>query len=128
MSWDEVHDIAEELEHIQSETLIDRLDAFLGFPKYDPHGDPIPNAKGKYTLRAQLMLTELQPGQEAIVIGVKDANDLFLKNLNEKGIAIGTKTKLLATDAYDQTMRLTIEDKELSLAGKVAQNILIKLI
>lgn len=128
MSWDEVHDIAEELEHIQSETLIDRLDAFLGFPKYDPHGDPIPNAKGKYTLRAQLMLTELQPGQEAIVIGVKDANDLFLKNLNEKGIAIGTKAKLLATDAYDQTMRLTIENKELSLAGKVAQNILIKLI
>jgi DtxR family Mn-dependent transcriptional regulator len=128
MTWDEVHDIAEELEHIQSDQLIDRLDAFLGFPKYDPHGDPIPNAQGKYTLRAQLLLTELKPGQEGMVIGVKDADNQFLKHLSDKGITIGKKAKVLDSDSYDQTVRLTIEDHELSIAGKVAQNILIKLV
>ena len=59
MSWDEIHDLAEELEHIQSDLLTDRLESFLGYPKFDPHGEPIPNAQGKYTLRAQVFLTEL---------------------------------------------------------------------
>jgi len=126
MTWDEVHEIAEELEHIQSDQLIERLDAFLGFPKYDPHGDPIPNAQGKYTLRAQMLLTELQPGQEGIVIGVKEADNLLLRHLNEKGITIGKKAKLLTSDAYDQSVVLSIEDHEMSISGKVAQNILIK--
>lgn len=126
MTWDEVHEIAEELEHIQSEQLIERLDAFLGFPKYDPHGDPIPNAQGKYTLRSQVPLTELKPGQEGLVIGVRDADSLFLRHLNDKGITIGKKAKLIDHDAYDQTVRLAIEDREMSLTGKVAQNILIK--
>src|SRR5688500_1132710 len=128
MTWDEVHDIAEELEHIQSDQLIERLDSFLGFPKFDPHGDPIPNAQGKYTLRAQLLLTELQPGQEGVVIGVKEADNSLLKHLNDKGITIGKKAKILENDAYDQTIRVAIEEIELSLSGKVAQNILIKLI
>ena len=128
MTWDEVHEIAEELEHIQSDQLIDRLDAFLGFPKFDPHGDPIPNAQGKYTLRAQVPLTELKPGQEGVVIGVKEADNSLLRHLNDKGINIGKKAKLLSNDPYDQTIHLTIEDKELSLSGKVAQNILIKII
>ena len=126
MTWDEVHEIAEELEHIQSDQLIERLDAFLGFPKYDPHGDPIPNAQGKYTLRAQMLLTELQPGQEGVVIGVKEADNLLLRHLKEKGITIGKKAKLLTTDAYDQSVILFIEDHEMSISGKVAQNILIK--
>lgn len=126
MTWDEVHEIAEELEHIQSDQLIERLDAFLGFPKYDPHGDPIPNAQGKYTLRAQMLLTELQPGQEGVVIGVKEADNLLLRHLNEKGITIGKKAKLVTSDAYDQSVILSIEDHEMSISGKVAQNILIK--
>lgn len=126
MKWDEVHEIAEELEHINSDLLIEKLDAFLGHPKYDPHGDPIPNAQGKYTLRAQMLLTELQPGQEGVVVGVKDADNQFLRYLNEKGITLGKKAKLLSQDTYDQTLRLAIEGKELSLSGKVAQNILIK--
>ena len=128
MSWDEVHDIAEELEHIQSDQLIDRLDAFLGFPKFDPHGDPIPNAQGKYTLRAQLLLTELQPGQEGVVIGVREADNSLLRHLNEKGITIGRKAKVIENDTYDQTIRIAINEIELSISGKVAQNILIKLI
>jgi len=128
MTWDEVHDIAEELEHIQSDFLIERLDAFLGFPKFDPHGDPIPNAQGKYTLRAQLPLAELQPGQAGIIIGVKESDNSFLRHLSEKGITIGKVANILTHDAYDQTVRLIIDEKEMSISGKVAQNILIKII
>lgn len=126
MTWDEVHDIAEELEHIQSPQLIERLDEFLGFPKFDPHGDPIPNAQGKYTLRTQMALAESKPGQEGIVIGVRESDNSFLRHLNEKGVTIGKKIKVIGNDAYDQTILMTIDDKELSLSGKVAQNILIK--
>jgi len=128
MTWDEVHDIAEELEHIKSDLLIDRLDSFLGFPKFDPHGDPIPNAQGKYTLRAQLPLTELKPGQDGLIIGVRESDNSFLRHLNEKGITIGKIATVITNDAYDQTIRLTIDNEEMSVSGKVAQNILIKLI
>ena len=75
-----------------------------------------------------MSLTELQPDQEGVVVGVKDADSSFLRHLNDKGITIGKKAKLLANDAYDQSVRLTIDDNELIISGKVAQNILIKLI
>jgi len=103
MTWDEVHEIAEELEHIQSDRLIDRLDLFLGHPKFDPHGDPIPNAQGKYTLRAQVPLSELKPGQDGIVIGVREDETSFLKHLNEKGLTLGKAIKVITNDDYDNT-------------------------
>ncbi len=126
MTWDEVHEIAEELEHIQSDRLIDRLDNFLGHPKFDPHGDPIPNAQGKYTLRAQVPLSDLKPGQEGVVIGVKEDETSFLKHLNDKGLTLGKSIKILTNDDYDNTLRLLVDDLELNLAGKVARNIMIK--
>jgi len=126
MTWDEVHEIAEELEHIQSDRLIERLDAFLGYPRFDPHGDPIPNAQGKYTLRAQIPLVELKPGQEGIVIGVREDETSFLKHLNDKGITIGKAVTILSNDEYDHTLRISIDDLELNLSGKVARNIMIK--
>ncbi|HEY3385021.1 MAG TPA: metal-dependent transcriptional regulator [Saprospiraceae bacterium] len=126
MTWDEVHEIAEELEHIQSDRLIDRLDVFLGHPKFDPHGDPIPNAQGKYTLRAQFPLTELKPGQEGVVIGVREDDTSFLKHLNDKGLTIGKSIIILSNDEYDNTLRVSVDDLELNLSGKVARSILIK--
>ncbi len=126
MTWDEVHEIAEELEHIQSDRLIDRLDHFLGHPKFDPHGDPIPNAQGKYTLRAQVPLSELKPGQEGVVIGVREDETSFLKHLNEKGLTLGKSIKVITNDDYDNTLSLQIEGHELNLSGKVARNIMIK--
>ena len=126
MTWDEVHEIAEELEHIQSDRLIDRLDHFLGHPKFDPHGDPIPNAQGKYTLRAQVPLSELKPGQEGIVIGVREDQTSFLKHLNEKGLTLGKAIKVITNDDYDNTLSLQVEGHELNLSGKVARNIMIK--
>lgn len=126
MSWDEVHEIAEELEHIQSEPLIDRLDAFLGHPKFDPHGDPIPNSQGKYTLRSQLPLTDLQVGQSGMVIGVRENTSSFLKHLTEKGISLGKTATVLAHDTYDHQLQLHIDDHDVSLSGQVAQSILVK--
>jgi DtxR family Mn-dependent transcriptional regulator len=126
MTWDEVHEIAEELEHIQSDRLIDRLDAFLGHPKFDPHGDPIPNAQGKYTLRAQIPLSDLKPGQEGVVIGVREDETSFLKHLNEKGLTVGKSIKVITNDDYDNTLSLQVEGHELNLSGKVARNIMIK--
>ena len=126
MTWDEVHEIAEELEHIQSDRLIDRLDHFLGHPKFDPHGDPIPNAQGKYTLRAQVPLSELKPGQEGVVIGVREDETSFLKHLNEKGLTVGKSIKVITNDDYDNTLSLQVEGHELNLSGKVARNIMIK--
>lgn len=126
MTWDEVHEIAEELEHIQSDRLIDRLDHFLGHPKFDPHGDPIPNAQGKYTLRAQVPLSELKPGQQGIVIGVREDETSFLKHLNEKGLTLGKSIKVITNDDYDNTLSLQVDGHELNLSGKVARNIMIK--
>ncbi len=128
MTWDEVHDIAEELEHIHSNLLIDRLDDFLGFPKFDPHGEPIPNAQGKYTLRAQTPLSEIQPGQSGMVVAVKNSGNELLKHLNEKGISIGKPFTVMSREDYDQSMHLMMDQKDVSLSGEVAQQLLVKIV
>lgn len=126
MPWDEIHEIAEELEHIQSDYLIDSLDKFLGNPKFDPHGDPIPNAQGKYTLRTQVTLSDLRVGQTGKVVGVKDDNNAFLKHLSGKGIQLGKSIEVLARDAYDQSITFSMDDHRNDLPGSSAQNILVK--
>ena len=126
MAWDEVHDIAEELEHIQSDSLIERLDAFLGHPKFDPHGDPIPNAQGRYTLRAQISLDELAPDQMAEVVGVREDERAFLQHLTEKGIRLGCRLSVTRRDPYDAALSLDIEGLEVILSGPAARNILVK--
>jgi DtxR family Mn-dependent transcriptional regulator len=126
MAWDEVHDIAEELEHIQSDLLIDSLDKFLGNPKFDPHGDPIPNAQGKYTMRSQVPLSDLKVGQSGIVVGVKDDNNAFLKHLTGKGIQLGKSIQVLAHDAFDHSITFSMEDHKNDLSGQAAFNILVK--
>ena len=90
-SWDEVHDIAEQLEHIKSEQLINKLDDFLGNPTEDPHGDPIPDAYGKIIKTEKLLLSELPQNQTGICVGVKDSSTEFLKYLDKNQIALGTK-------------------------------------
>ena len=89
-SWDEVHDIAEQLEHIKSDKLINKLDDFLDNPTEDPHGDPIPDANGKILKKEQLLLSDLKEGQNGICVGVKDTSSEFLKYLDKQGIAVRT--------------------------------------
>lgn len=125
-TWDEVHEVAEELEHIQSEKLTDQLDKYLGFPCWDPHGDPIPNAKGEITKVAKWLLSEIQIGQNVSCIGVKDSSVDFLKYLNKQSIALGTKIRVLEKEVFDGTVKIQIENKILVISNKIATNLYVK--
>ncbi len=127
-SWDKVHEIAEELEHIPYDELINRLDIYLGQPKFDPHGDPIPNAAGKFTLRNQVLLSDLRVLETGIVIGVKEHDAPFLQYLTSLSIKLGTEVKLMDKIEFDQSMKIEIDQKEtIHLSEKVSNNLLIKL-
>jgi len=126
-SWDEVHDIAEELEHIKAEKLIDRLDEFLGRPKFDPHGDPIPDAEGNFTFRKQILLTDLVENQAAVVVGVLDDSPSFLQYLNKLNLVLGAKVQVLERVEYDGSNRILLNDQhEQILTNKVCQNLYVK--
>lgn len=128
-SWEEVHDLAEELEHIESDKLIDSLDAFLGYPKYDPHGDPIPNAEGKYTLREQIELAKLDIDEVGHLIGVRNHDDGFLSYLNEVGIGLGVEIKVVDKISYDRSIKVAINgEAPIHLTERVSKNLLLKLV
>lgn len=128
-AWDEVHDLAEQLEHIQGNGLIDRLDNFLGNPGFDPHGDPIPNAEGHWTYRNQSLLATLQPGTQGVVTGVDDHSATFLQYLDQLGLALGAQVSLLEQFPYDHSVRVRTGDgRELVLSEKVSKNLYIKLL
>lgn len=125
-SWDEVHDIAEQLEHIKSEKLINKLDDFLGNPTEDPHGDPIPNAEGQILKIEKHLLSELEVNQMGICVGVKDTSSEFLKYLDKQGIALGSKIEVVAKESFDLSVRIKVDDKGLSISNKIASNLYIK--
>jgi DtxR family Mn-dependent transcriptional regulator len=126
-SWEQVHDIAEELEHIPSEELINRLDNFLDNPKFDPHGDPIPNVEGKFTIRNQYPLSELRRGDKVIVLGVKDHSSAFLQYLNQEKIKLGTELNIINVVDFDGSMEVEIDNtKTTKLSERVTLNLLVK--
>ncbi len=125
-SWDEVHDIAEQLEHIQAPELVERLDAFLGSPKFDPHGDPIPDAEGVFAFRKQTPLLELEAGTQGVVVGVQDHAASFLQYLDRLGLTLGAEIEVLEKFEYDESVKIILNsEKEQLLSKKVAQNIFI---
>ena len=125
-TWDEVHDIAEQLEHIKSEQLINKLDDFLGNPTEDPHGDPIPDAQGKITKIEKLLLSELVESETAICVGVKDSSADFLQYLNKQKIALGAVIKVLGRENFDASLHLIINDTPLTVSSKIAGNLYVK--
>lgn len=126
-SWDEVHDIAEELEHVHSDELINRLDNYLGNPKYDPHGDPIPNIDGKFTIRNQVSLLNLNADEKGVVVGVKEHDTPFLQYLNQIKIALGTKLTVIKSIDFDLSKEVLIDNKtKLILSRKICNNIFVK--
>lgn len=125
-AWDEVHDIAEQLEHIQSDQLINRLDDFLGNPTEDPHGDPIPDVHGRIVKIEKQLLSELHENQNGICVGVKDTSSEFLQYLDKQGIALGSNIKVLAKESFDQSLRIRIGDKEIAISNKIAGNLFVK--
>jgi DtxR family Mn-dependent transcriptional regulator len=125
-SWDEVHEIAEELEHIKSEQLINKLDAFLGFPVADPHGDPIPDAKGVIKKIEKQLLSEVEINASFHCVGVKDSSTDFLKYLDKQKIALGSVVKVIDKEDFDDTLTVEIDGKRLTISNKIANNLYVQ--
>lgn len=124
-AWDEVHEVAEELEHIQSPLLIQRLDEFLNYPKFDPHGDPIPDEYGDVKARPRLALNEMDIDQSGQIVAVKDSSAAFLKYLDKVGAYIGARIKVLDKVEFDGSMEILVDQKKtLFMSKDVAANIL----
>ena len=125
-SWDEVHEVAEQLEHIKSPKLINQLDALLGFPTHDPHGDPIPDASGNINKIDKSLLSTLIKDETGICVGVDDSSSEFLQFLDKKGITLGNKITVLEKEDFDDSLSIKINDKKLSISNKIANNLYIK--
>ncbi len=126
-NWDEVHEVAEQLEHIQSPLLIERLDAFLGHPKADPHGDPIPDAQGVIKIKPLKQLHNLSLGSEGVIRAVKDSSPSFLQHLDKLGAHLGAPIKVLDKVAFDSSMQVMIDQSTtIFISKEVAQNILVQ--
>ena len=124
--WDQVHSIAEELEHIKSEQLIENLDNFLGNPKYDPHGDPIPNKDGKIEKMNQKLLIELKAAQKGIITGVKKGTASLLSYLDKEKIKLGDSVKVIEILEFDGTFIVEINKRKLTFSEKICQNLLLE--
>lgn len=124
--WNEVHDIAEQLEHIQSVDLIDRVEKFLGYPKVDPHGDPIPNHKGKFHVFQTTRLSEASTKERVVMAGVDNHTTPFLQYLDKNGLALGCQIVILEITPFDKSLLIAINsDKQMQISHEVAKNILV---
>lgn len=125
-NWDEIHEVAGQLEHIKSPLLVERLDQFLGHPQYDPHGDPIPNAKGEYNLKPKLPLTNLKVGSLATIVAVTDASPLFLQYLDKIGAHINASLQLTDRVEYDGSLQISINGgREIFISREAGENIMV---
>ena len=124
-TWDEVHEVAEQLEHIHSPKLVDKLDKFLGYPEFDPHGDAIPNAKGELKQSFKKTLSEVPSGASCKMVAVKDNTAAFLQYVSKLNLGINTPIKVLSKQDFDGSMEIMISDMKLTVSQKFADNILI---
>ena len=124
--WDEVHEIAEQLEHIHSEELIIRLDKYLGNPDFDPHGDPIPDKHGNIKPTEKKLLSELEKKQRGVCVGVKKTGSEFLQYLDKRNITIGTKINVLGKEFFDGSMIIQVGRDQFFISKKTAENLYIQ--
>ncbi|WCO01549.1 metal-dependent transcriptional regulator [Psychroserpens ponticola] len=125
-TWDEVHEIAEHLEHIKSEKLINELDAFLKFPTHDPHGDPIPDKDGKFNKIEKITLSQAIVGTTYKCIGVEDTSTSFLQYLDSNKIGLGTIIELLYKEPFDNSVKIKLNNSEVVVSQNVAKNLFLK--
>jgi len=125
-NWEEVHEIAEQLEHIKSESLVNNLESFLHFPKFDPHGDPIPDRNGRVPINNAICLLDLKVGNVGILNSVKDSSRSFLNYLNKKNIALGDRIKVIDIEAYDNSIHIETRTHHMVLSKNVAKNLYLK--
>lgn len=126
--WDEIHEIAEQLEHIESQDLTDRLEHFLGNPKFDPHGDPIPNTKGEMPVQKTIKLSNAEIDQNLILMGVSEDSSAFLQHLDRLQLKIGSIFKIKRISEFDNSIELLMaESTALFLSHDVSKNLLVAL-
>ena len=125
-SWDEVHDVAEQLEHIQSPLLIEKLDEFLGYPTADPHGHPIPDKEGNVQSLKLVPLSESATSKKGVIRAVKDGSPAFLQYLSKIGIYIGAKIEIMDKIEFDSSLEVMIDNKSrVFISRDAAENLLI---
>lgn len=124
--WDEVHDVAEQLEHINSDKLIEQIDKFLDFPTVDPHGDPIPDAKGKINAPKSQALSKFTKNDVCVMTGVVDHSAAFLQFLDKSGLALGHQIKIKEVVEFDKSLQIVVNKRNtLFISNEVARNILV---
>jgi DtxR family Mn-dependent transcriptional regulator len=124
-SWDEVHEVAEQLEHIQSKKLINKLDQFLNYPTADPHGDPIPNANGEIMIESRKSLVTEEVGHTCKMVGVKDNSAAFLQYADSLGLAINQRIKIKSRQAYDDLIEIEVKGIRNRISPKFAEHIIV---
>lgn len=127
-NWDEVHDVAEQLEHIQSEKLVDAIDKFLNYPKVDPHGDAIPCKNGTFLMANKSALSECKIGSKGVIVGVKDSSPVFLKYLDKLEIGINSNFIIKDKEAFDNALDIEIDGRPLQLSSKIAANLFVEVL
>ncbi|WP_299606720.1 metal-dependent transcriptional regulator [uncultured Aquimarina sp.] len=127
-SWDEVHEVAEQLEHIKSYKLIDELDRFMDFPEKDPHGELIPNAKGEYKVIPKITLSSLIEGDVCQLVAVNDGSVNFLRFVSEIGLALSSEIKVLEVREFDKSIRIQFNDTIETVTRKFADNVFVKVV
>ena len=125
-SWDEVHEVAEQLEHIKSPKLINELDRFLEFPKRDPHGDPIPDKDGNLPQIEKSLLSTLQKNEAGLCVGVKDTSSEFLRFLDKKEIKLGQTIQIIDIEPFDDSFQIKVNQNTITISKKVASNIYVQ--
>ncbi|RAV29716.1 metal-dependent transcriptional regulator [Sinomicrobium soli] len=125
-SWDEVHEVAEQLEHIKSDKLIEELDVFLDNPSVDPHGDPIPDRHGNIQPSSKVLLATLRAGEQGVCVGVRNSSREFLQYLDKLGISLGDELKVLSREPFDNSMLIGTGDRKLSVSSLTANNLYVK--
>ena len=125
--WDEVHDMAEEMEHISSNELIDRLDKFMGYPKFDPHGDPIPDVNGLFKPHDLCLVSSIKVNESGTIWGVRNHTPAFLQYLEKQNLTIGKIIIVTEIIEFDHSMVLSTDEKKVQISREVANNLLIAL-
>ena len=125
--WDEVHDLAEQLEHIHSEKLINQLEEFLDFPETDPHGDPIPDKNGVLKSQELISISKMNIGENGKISGVTAHSKDFLQYLEKTGLILGENIKIIDKINFDGAVVIALNNKEQTISREVAKNLLIAL-
>ncbi len=126
--WKEVHSIAEELEHVSSKKLIDKLDEYLGYPQTDPHGDPIPDSKGRIWSSQAIPLTELPLHQPAEILQVTNQSEEILEHLQEKQLSLGTLLEIKKIYSFDHSLEIKRKNKTITITKELAQSLFVKIV